>query len=189
MSAATELTESMADYLEAIYRLQGDGQVARVKDIAARLRAKMPSVRNALAALRQRKLLSRGSNVAASAPAIPLPMLGSCQSGMLVDVRGGWGVRQHLSAMGLRPGVHVTMISNAGSDGPLTSEVMEARGGLGSGLGRRGAVRFVSGTGGNNEYRPAGFEDGPAFVRLRTHGSRSGRGAVSPRRRRVRVPA
>lgn len=57
MARAAELTESMEDYLEAIYRLQREREVARVKDIAARLRVKMPSVSNALAALKQRNLV------------------------------------------------------------------------------------------------------------------------------------
>jgi Mn-dependent DtxR family transcriptional regulator len=36
MSNGAELTAAMEDYLEAIYRLQREREVARVKDIASR---------------------------------------------------------------------------------------------------------------------------------------------------------
>jgi len=57
MSPAADLTESMENYLEAIYHLQREQEVARVKDIADRLKVKMPSVSNALNALRERELI------------------------------------------------------------------------------------------------------------------------------------
>lgn len=57
MSNGAELTAAMEDYLEAIYRLQREREVARVKDIAAHLKVKMPSVSNALDALKERKLI------------------------------------------------------------------------------------------------------------------------------------
>ncbi len=57
MTATAGLTESMEDYLEAIYQLQREREVARVKDIAVRLKVKMPSVSNALIALKQRNLV------------------------------------------------------------------------------------------------------------------------------------
>ena len=39
-----DLTQSLEDYLEAIYFLEKKSRVARVKDIAARLSVQMPSV-------------------------------------------------------------------------------------------------------------------------------------------------
>jgi len=47
----------MEDYLEAIYDLERLHKVARVKDIARRLKVKMPSVTGALKALTDRKLV------------------------------------------------------------------------------------------------------------------------------------
>lgn len=58
MSDEEQLSPAMQDYLEAIYNLQRDQQVARVKGIAVRLKVKMPSVSNALDALKERKLVS-----------------------------------------------------------------------------------------------------------------------------------
>ena len=57
MSDAPPLTEAMEDYLEAIYDLRDEQEQARVKDIAERLGVTMPSVSNALKALKDRDLI------------------------------------------------------------------------------------------------------------------------------------
>jgi len=57
MSAAEELSASLEDYLEAIYHLIEEGRVARVKDIAARLKVQMPSVTGALRNLAAKELI------------------------------------------------------------------------------------------------------------------------------------
>lgn len=57
-----ELSESLEDYLEAIFHLQEEFKVARVKDIAARLNVKMPSVTNALKVLKSRDLIEYEKN-------------------------------------------------------------------------------------------------------------------------------
>jgi len=57
MTNTAQLTAAMEDYLEAIYHLQHEERVARVKDIARRLNVQMPSVSRALDALAQRKLV------------------------------------------------------------------------------------------------------------------------------------
>jgi len=46
-----QLSESLEDYLEVIRDLKAEGQVARVRDIAARKGVRMPSVANALTRL------------------------------------------------------------------------------------------------------------------------------------------
>ncbi len=51
------LTESLEDYLEAIYQLQRENGTVRVKDIADFVGVKMPSVSSALAALKERGLV------------------------------------------------------------------------------------------------------------------------------------
>jgi len=48
----------MEDYLEAIYHLERENKVARVKDIADRLQVKRSSVSGALKALRTRDLVN-----------------------------------------------------------------------------------------------------------------------------------
>jgi DtxR family Mn-dependent transcriptional regulator len=56
------LTESLEDYLETIYRLECKQRVARVKDIAERLQVKMPSVTGALKNLREKGLINYEKN-------------------------------------------------------------------------------------------------------------------------------
>jgi DtxR family Mn-dependent transcriptional regulator len=55
--AAAGLSATMEDYLEAIYQLQEQQQVARVRDIARLLGVKMPSVSGALKTLAARELI------------------------------------------------------------------------------------------------------------------------------------
>lgn len=49
---SANLSSTMEDYLEAIYKLQLDGSVVRVKDIAKAMKVKMPSVTSALRTLK-----------------------------------------------------------------------------------------------------------------------------------------
>jgi DtxR family Mn-dependent transcriptional regulator len=53
-----ELTTSMEDYLEAISILEEEKKYVRVKDIARRMKVKMPSVTGALKSLVERNLVS-----------------------------------------------------------------------------------------------------------------------------------
>ncbi len=52
------LSSAMEDYLEAIYQLEKDRRIARVRDIARRLGVKMSSVSSALKSLNSRGLIS-----------------------------------------------------------------------------------------------------------------------------------
>ena len=56
--SSASLTSSMEDYLEAIYHLEKDRRIARVRDIASRLGVKMSSVSSALKSLSSRGLIS-----------------------------------------------------------------------------------------------------------------------------------
>lgn len=56
--SSASLTSSMEDYLEAIYHLEKDRRIARVRDIANRLGVKMSSVSSALRSLSSRGLIS-----------------------------------------------------------------------------------------------------------------------------------
>lgn len=56
--SAQDLSSSMEDYLEAIYHLERDKRIARVRDIADRLGVKMSSVSSALKGLSSRGLIS-----------------------------------------------------------------------------------------------------------------------------------
>lgn len=64
---------------------------------------------------------------------MPLSMLGSGEEAKLVDVRGGNGIRKRLSAMGLTPGMVVTVVQNT-MIGPVILGVMDSRIALGRGM-------------------------------------------------------
>ena len=54
-----KLSQSLEDYLEMVYMLRMDGGVARVKDIAAALSVKMPSVAKAILELKKLGLVTQ----------------------------------------------------------------------------------------------------------------------------------
>lgn len=56
------LTQSLEDYIEAIYHLEKQNRVARVKDIAEFLSVQMPSVTGAVKNLKKRKLVNYEKN-------------------------------------------------------------------------------------------------------------------------------
>jgi DtxR family Mn-dependent transcriptional regulator len=58
MENTGELSEALEDYLEAIYRIILKNSAVRVKDIAAELKVKNPSVTSALQALKKRGLIN-----------------------------------------------------------------------------------------------------------------------------------
>ncbi|NPA24789.1 MAG: metal-dependent transcriptional regulator [Deltaproteobacteria bacterium] len=53
-----ELTSNMEDYLEVIMNLQEEQKVARVRDVAQRLKVKMPSVTGAMKGLAEKGLVN-----------------------------------------------------------------------------------------------------------------------------------
>jgi len=56
-TAEKPLTSVMEDYLEAIYDLEKDQRVVRVRDIAKKMDVKMPSVTSMLKTLNERRLV------------------------------------------------------------------------------------------------------------------------------------
>lgn len=92
---------------------------------------------------KQRKLHLRGSDLAGAALAVPLAMLGIGESGEVVEVRGGHGLRRHLAAMGFIPGAVVSVSSDMGSAGPMMVWLGEGRLMLGRGMAWRVMVRPV----------------------------------------------
>jgi DtxR family Mn-dependent transcriptional regulator len=57
-----DLSRSLEDYLEAIYRLEKKNRVARVKDIADALDVQMPSVTGAIKNLKSKNLVNYEKN-------------------------------------------------------------------------------------------------------------------------------
>ena len=56
---ATTMTQSLEDYLEAIYMLIADGKPAQVRDVARILSVKMPSVVKAIRELKKLELVTQ----------------------------------------------------------------------------------------------------------------------------------
>ncbi len=67
---------------------------------------------------------------------MPLSMLSIGEEAELVDVRGGRGLRKRLSALGLNPGMKVTVVQNT-MRGPIVLGVMDSRIALGRGMAHR----------------------------------------------------
>ena len=70
----------------------------------------------------------------------PLALVAPGEEVTLVDVRGGLGIRGHLAAMGLSPGIRVRLLQNAGR-GPVLVMRGDARLVLGRGMAHKVFVR------------------------------------------------
>ena len=68
---------------------------------------------------------------------IPLSQMKAGQSGTVVQVVGGRGLVNRLSALGIRPGQRVTMVSSVFMRGPVTIQVGNAQVAIGFGMTKR----------------------------------------------------
>jgi ferrous iron transport protein A len=68
---------------------------------------------------------------------IPLSRMEAGQSGRVVQVQGGQGMINRLSALGIRPGKRVTKISSVFMRGPVTIQVGNAQVAIGFGMAKR----------------------------------------------------
>lgn len=84
-------------------------------------------------------MLSNRSDPPPAGPVAPLAMLRCGESGQVIDVRGGRGPMRRLADMGFARGVPVTVVSDAGSSGPLVVRVGQTK----IGIGRRMAMRIM----------------------------------------------
>jgi len=75
--------------------------------------------------------------------ALPLSMLGMGERARLVSVNAGESLTSRLNAMGLTPGVEVTVIQDSG--GPLLLGVRDSRLALGRGMAQKIFVELISG--------------------------------------------
>lgn len=65
---------------------------------------------------------------------IPLCDMGSNETGTIVEFLSGWGLRNRLCAMGVRPGVKITRINPPFGRGPVVIKVGNAQIALGHGM-------------------------------------------------------
>jgi len=63
-------------------------------------------------------------------------MLSIGEEAEFVDVRGGRGIRRRLAALGLNPGMKVSVVQNS-MRGPIVLGVMDSRIALGRGMAQR----------------------------------------------------
>jgi ferrous iron transport protein A len=70
------------------------------------------------------------------APLMPLSMVSSGARACVVEVRGGHGCERRLTALGVLPGVTLTVVRNAGA-GPVVVKLKESRLALGRGMSHR----------------------------------------------------
>ncbi len=68
---------------------------------------------------------------------VTLTVMRAGQSGVIVQVEGGPGMVQRLSAMGLRPGKRITKISSMLMRGPVTVQVDRGQVAVGYGMANR----------------------------------------------------
>ncbi len=75
--------------------------------------------------------------------ALPLSMLGPGERARLLSVNANEGLTSRLNAMGLTPGVEVTVIQDAG--GPLLLSVRDSRLAVGRGMAQKILVEIIPG--------------------------------------------
>jgi len=68
---------------------------------------------------------------------IPLSQIEAGQSGRVVQIQGGHGMIDRLSALGIRPGKKVTKVSSMFMRGPVTIQIGSAQIAIGFGMAKR----------------------------------------------------
>ena len=65
---------------------------------------------------------------------LPLNRMEAGQSGIVVQIQGGRGLTNRLSALGIRPGQRITKVSSMFMRGPVTIQVGNAQVAIGFGM-------------------------------------------------------
>ncbi len=65
---------------------------------------------------------------------IPLSRMEAGQSGIVVQIQGGHGLVNRLSALGIRPGKRITKVSSMFMRGPVTVEIDRSQVAIGFGM-------------------------------------------------------
>ena len=68
---------------------------------------------------------------------VPLTLLKSGQSGVIVQIQGGPGMVNRLASLGIRPGKRITKFSSMLMRGPVTVRVDRTQIAIGFGMARR----------------------------------------------------
>jgi len=73
---------------------------------------------------------------------LPLTQMQSGQSGVLVEILGGYGLVNRLNALGIRPGRRITKVSSMLMRGPITVQIDRTEVAIGFGIARKVMVRL-----------------------------------------------
>ena len=68
---------------------------------------------------------------------VPLPQLQSGQSGKVIDITGGYGVVQKLTALGIRPGQKISKQDSVFARGPVVVKVNNSEVAIGYGMAQK----------------------------------------------------
>lgn len=74
---------------------------------------------------------------------VDLTLLQEGESGVVVDIQGGYGLVRRLESMGIRVGKKVTKVSSQFMRGPITLRIDNYQVALGFGMARKIMVRVV----------------------------------------------
>jgi len=82
-------------------------------------------------------LRSSGSEPAPQGTSLSLGMLQDGDVAIVVDVRGGHGMRRRMADMGMATGARIEVVSDTASSGPVIVKVLDTRIAIGRGMSRR----------------------------------------------------
>jgi ferrous iron transport protein A len=74
---------------------------------------------------------------------VPLTLMKAGQSGRIVEIQGGAGLINRLSALGIRPGGRITKVSSMLMRGPVTVQIGRAQVAMGFGMARRVIIELL----------------------------------------------
>jgi ferrous iron transport protein A len=77
---------------------------------------------------------------------IPLTLLKAGQSGRIVEIQGGPGLVNRLSALGIRPGGRITKVNSMLMRGPVTVRIGRTQVAMGFGMARRVIIELIEAT-------------------------------------------
>lgn len=64
------------------------------------------------------------------------------ESGVVIEIQGGWGLLRRLEALGIRPNVPITKVSSQLARGPVTIQAGNTQAAIGFGMARKIIVQL-----------------------------------------------
>lgn len=73
---------------------------------------------------------------------VDLTQINQGETAVVIDIRGGYGMKRKLESMGIKPGVTITKVSSQLMRGPITVQVGNTRIAIGFGMARKIIVKL-----------------------------------------------